>query len=377
MNGKKAAIAIIGSRGIPSKYGGFETFTEYISTEFAKNGYKIFVSCEHMDKEDRICEYNGVNLFYFPLKSPKGGLFRILYEFIYDVYSLWWASRRADVIYMLGYSASFFFFIPKLFGKRLLVNPDGLEWKRSKFNPLIKSLLKLSERVMVFWTKEIVADSKNIKYYFDNKYRLNCYFIPYGVSKIKKISWDENKIDFNIIPKDYWLVVARLEPENNIEMIIEGYLKSKTKKSLVIVGNFASGKYEFLIKGLLKNKPDEKKIIFTGGIYNPEKLNMVRQNCYGYIHGHSVGGTNPSLLEAMMMKSIIIAHDNEFNREVCGDFALYFNNSDYLSHKLAMIDSNREKFIEFGVQAHDRVLKKYSWDGVIKDYETLLGEVSK
>lgn len=370
MSEKKPSIAIIGSRGIPSKYGGFETFTEYISTKFAKNDYNIFVSCEFINKEDRMNKYKGVNLFYFPLKSPKGGLFRILFEFMYDVYSLWWVSRRADIIYMLGYSASFFFFIPKLFGKRLLVNPDGLEWKRSKFNPLIKSLLKLSERMMVFWTKEIVADSKNIKYYFDNKYGLNCYFIPYGVSKIKNISWNVNKIDFNIIPKDYWLVVARLEPENNIEMIIEGFLKSKTKKSLVIVGDFTSGKYELLIKGLLKNKPDDKKIIFTGGIYKPDRLNMIRQNCYGYIHGHSVGGTNPSLLEAMISKNAVLAHKNEFNQEVCGEFAQYFSDSEEFKTKIQMMESI--SLLEMREKIYDRVKKRYSWEKVFSEYQKVI-----
>jgi len=375
----KDSIAIIGSRGIPNRYGGFEKFTDVISTELAKKGYKIYVGCEYMPNI-KYSKYKSVNLFYFPIKPPNRNLLRMLYEFLYDGYSLVWASRNADYVYMLGYSAAIFFFIPKLFGKKLLINPDGIEWKRNKFNPVIRFLLKLSERIAVFWANEVIADSKEIKKYLDNKYNINSIYISYGVSEVKKVEWDSKKLPeslrngININP-GYYLVVARLEPENNIEIIVEGYLKSKTEKLLIIVGNFADHRYERKIEDIIDSAPKDKKIIFTGGIYNPELLNMLRQNCYAYIHGHSVGGTNPSLLEAMVSKNLIIAHDNVFNREVCGNSALYFGDSDELKDSFDLVELNQFNHLKLKEGVFNRVQKVYSWEKIVNQYDSLITSV--
>lgn len=370
------SIAIVGSRGIPNCYGGFEKFTEYLSRALSKRGIPVWVSCEKQDMENPPKEYFGVKLFYFPVKPPSSTLARNLYEFIYDGYSLLWAARKADVICMLGYSAAFWFFIPKLFGKKLWVNPDGMEWKRSKFNPLIKFLLKICEKLAVFWADEIVADSNAIKRYFDNRYGINAQFIPYGARILsEKIGWDSGKLPERIrgvTPNpSYWLVVARLEPENNIHTIVEAYVKSNVEKPLLVVGNFSSSEYKATVMDIVNQKP-EKQVIFAGGIYNFESLNMLRQNCFAYIHGHSVGGTNPSLLEIMGMKTVILAHGNLFNKEVCADSAVYFEDVDDLKEKMEKVDANIEDFLELKEKAYQRVRKEYSWDEVVEDYENLI-----
>ena len=376
---EKPLIAIIGSRGIPNRYGGFEKFAEIISTELVKKGNKVYVSCEYA-ADPKNTEYNGVFLFYFPIKPPKMNLFRILYEFLYDGYSLLWASKNADYVYMLGYSAAMFFFIPKIFGKDLWVNPDGIEWKRNKFNLLVKFLLKLSERIAVFWADELIVDSKEIKKYLDTRYNTNSIYISYGASEIQKVKWDSEKLPDCLrgvkINPSYYLVVARLEPENNIDIIVEGYLKSSTEKPLIIVGNFADPKYERKIKNILNNAPKDKKIIFTGGIYDPELLNMLRQNCNAYIHGHSVGGTNPSLLEAMVSKNLIIAHDNVFNREVCDKYSIYFNNPDELKTSFDLVESQGFNNLEFKEGVFDRVKTVYSWDKIVDQYNALITSVT-
>ncbi|MCC7551742.1 MAG: DUF1972 domain-containing protein [Methanobacterium sp.] len=367
MTKKQITVGIIGSRGIPSKYGGFETFTEYLSIALAENNYCVFVSCERSEDQN-FSNYKGVNLFYFPLKPPKSGFLRIIYEFLYDAYSLFWTSKKTDVILMLGYSASFLFFIPKIGGKRLIVNPDGLEWKRSKFSRFIKFMLKLSERVMVFWTNEIVADSLGIKNYLDYKYDLNCYFVPYGATEHPLIYWDikrlPEKINF-IKPDDYWLVVARLEPENNIIMIIKGYLKSSSKKPLIIVGDFSSENYRLEVEKLVSNDI-EQKILFVGSVYNKKLLLMLRQHCFAYVHGHSVGGTNPSLLEAMISRNAILAHKNEFNQEVCDQFAYYFKDSDDFKNKVQLMESRSLSHIK--TEIYNRAKENYSWKEVFIKY---------
>jgi glycosyltransferase involved in cell wall biosynthesis len=376
---KNLKIAIIGSRGIPNKYGGFESFTENLSASLVKKGYNVFVSCEN-SSELKPEEYNGVTLFYFPLKTPKSSRLRKVYEITYDIYSLFWASRNTDYVYMLGYSAGFFFFIPKMYRKKLWVNPDGLEWKRMKFNILIKILLKFNEKLTVFWADEIIADSKEIKKYFDSKYNTKSKFITYGVSEKQEIKWDPEKLPDTLKGKlnynpNYYLIVSRLEPENNLHIILKAYIQSKTIKPLVIVGDFSSVKYKRIIEDILKNKPENMKIIFTGGIYNPETLDMIRQNCFAYLHGHSVGGTNPSLLEAMIMKNIIIAHNNEFNREVCSESALYFDDDLDLIGKFEILEENYEKYHKFKQEVYNLVKKEYSWDQIVNDYEKLFNGV--
>jgi glycosyltransferase involved in cell wall biosynthesis len=370
---KSTSIAIIGSRGIPNNYGGFEGFTEVLSQNLAKKGYKVYVSCEHPGENECPDTFNGVNLFYFPIKHPKSAVMGMVYEVLYDVYSLFIASIRAEQVYMLGYSAALFFFIPKLFGKTLYLNPDGLEWKRAKFNSPIKLLLKINEKMGSFWSDMIIADSKGIKKYYDKKYDIESTFIAYGVDEIQEIEWDNEKLPeilkhgISINPA-YWLLVARLEPENNIHTIIEGYMKSDAKKPLIIVGNFGSDEYKHRIQEMLKVRSKDKKIVFTGGVYDQESLNMLRQNCFAYLHGHSVGGTNPSLVEAMSMKNLLVAHDNQFNREVCEDTALYFQDSEELKDKINLIESKPENYQNLKSEAFNRVHKEYSWDKITSQY---------
>ncbi len=373
---KNTSIAIIGSRGIPNNYGGFEGFTEVLSQNLTKKGYNVYVSCEHPGDNESPDTFNGVNLFYFPIKHPKSAVMGMAYEVLYDVYSLFIASIKAEQVYMLGYSAALFFFIPKLFGKTLYLNPDGLEWKRSKFTSPIKLLLKINEKMGTFWADMIIADSKGIKKYYDKKYDIDSSFIAYGVDKIPNVEWDNEKLPeilkhgISINPA-YWLLVARLEPENNIHTIIEGYMKSDAKKPLIIVGNFGSPEYKQRILQMLKIRSKDKKIVFTGGVYDQESLNMLRQNCFAYLHGHSVGGTNPSLVEAMSMKNLLVAHDNEFNREVCEDTAMYFQDSDDLKDKINLIESTPENYQELKSKAYNRVHKEYSWDKITNQYNQI------
>jgi rhamnosyltransferase len=373
---KGRSIAIIGSRGIPNNYGGFECFTEVLSQNLVKKGFNVQVSCEHPGEKDYLDNYNGVNLFYFPIKHPKSPLMGMVYEVLYDVYSLFVASFKADQIYMLGYSAALFFFIPKLFRKKLYLNPDGLEWKRSKFKSYIKLLLKINEKMGVFWSDKIITDSKGIKNYYDKKYDMESSFIAYGADEIPQVKWDNGKLPEILKHRinensSYWLLVARLEPENNIHTIIEGYINSNSTKPLIIVGNFSSPEYQKLIQDMLHIQIPDKKIVFTGGIYNQESLNMLRQNCFGYIHGHSVGGTNPSLLEAMVMKNIIMAHDNQFNKEVCEDSAMYFNNVDELEKRINQVENNPENYLELKDKAFNRVKHEYSWNKIVGQYYKL------
>lgn len=372
-------IAIIGSRGIPAKYGGFETFVDEISKRLVAKGYEIHVSCEG-GITPKIPKYNGVNLFYFPLKP----FCRIIYETIYDIYSLLRSSLFCDCVYMLGYGAGFFFFIPKLFRKKLFVNVDGIEWRRDKYNKIEKLILYLNEIFAVHLSDVIIADSTEIKKYIESKHGKSAVYISYGVEQPPVKLWDPYKLReisnadgfTSLESNSYYLVVARLEPENNIHVIVEGFLLSNTTKKLVIVGNFLSQKYQLLIDRIITKLNGNDRIIFTKGIYNKDLLNMLRQNCFVYIHGHSAGGTNPSLLEAMVMKNIIVSHDNEFNKEVGGNTILNFKDSFDLRTCIDNLETNYSMYFKLKSDAYNRVLTYYSWEKIAIEYNNLFKSVS-
>jgi len=370
-------VSIIGSRGIPAKYGGFETFAEKLSTKLVERKHSVTVSCEYESK--RVEEYRGVKLCYFPFPPPKSYFLRKFYEISSDIYFIYYLGKMSDFIYVLGAGAGLFLFIPKIFRKKskVMVNIDGVEWKRDKFSAMEKLMLKINVKFATLFADIIILDSNGMKKYVSESFREKAVYIPYGVEEPKEIRWDEKKVgellsknmvSDKLIPDNYWLVVARLEPENNIHTILKGFLDSEIKKPLLVVGDFTSKKYRAKINEILKNDK-EKKVIMAGGIYDRELLFMLRQNCFGYIHGHSVGGTNPSLLEAMVMKNLIIAHDNEFNREVGGDTILCFKDANELTKLTQTIESNPEKYIHLKKAAYDRVKSNYSWDDVVERYE--------
>ncbi|AXV36715.1 MAG: hypothetical protein CIT01_00145 [Methanobacterium sp. BRmetb2] len=369
-------IAIIGSRGIPAKYGGFETFAEGLSTRLVEKGYDVTVSCEYQDPNERFEDYHGVKLSYFPLKPPNSYFFRKIYENLSDIYFLFKLTHKNDVIYFLGTEVGMFLFIPKLLKRniKLMVNIDGVMWKRTKFNRLERWLLKINHNFATRFSDVIVADAEEMKKYVNSKYRNKAVFIPYGVEEVEPVKWDINKLkniesfsNINISKNKFWLVVARLEPENNIHMIVEGFSRANSKYPLVIVGDFTGEKYEKEIKDIVSGSSN---IHLVGSIYDLELLNMLRQHNFAYIHGHSVGGTNPSLLEAMIMKSIIVAHDNGFNREVCGDSVFYFSNEEDLKNKVVLLENLKNN--ETMKKTFNTVKKTYLWDKVIGRYEFYL-----
>jgi len=380
----KLSVAIVGSRGIPAKYGGFETFAEEIATRLVKKGFSITVSCEYANECKN--EYRGVKLTYFPFPPPKSYFLRKIYENFSDIYFMYKLGKKNDILYLLGAGAGSFLFIPKLFRTKVIVNIAGVEWKRDKFNKIEKALIQSNTVLATLFSEKIVIDAKALKNYVCKSFYRKTVYVPYGIERIGEVKWNSEKVNFllskrlkisqSLVAHNYWLSVARLQPSNNIHTIIQGFLDSKSKKPLVVVGDFTSKKYGAKINEILK-KDKDKRILMVGGIYDKELLFMLRQNCFGHIHGHSVGGTNPSLLEAMIMKNLVIAHDNEFNREVGGDAILYFRDANELAKLVKDIENNPDKYIHLKKAAYDRVKSNYSWDDVVDKYERVFEEMGK
>jgi rhamnosyltransferase len=378
-------IAIIGCRGIPAKYGGFETFAQGLTENLVKNGYDVTVSCEYEPAESRKDEYKGAILDYFPVKPPKNYFLRKVYENLSDIYFLIKLSREHDLIYFLGIEVGMFLFIPKIINRRsmVLVNIDGVMWQRSKFNLLERWLLKINHDLATVFADKIIVDAQAMKNYVNKKYLDKTAYLSYGIDIPKRITWNIDMLEFlksntsiKISPGNYYLVVARLEPENNIHIIIDAFVQSKMDIPLLVVGDFTSEAYKEKIESIAKDCAGPG-VVFLGSIYNQKLLNMLRQNCCTYIHGHSVGGTNPSLLEAAISRNIIMAHDNSFNREVCGTSAVYFKNEIDLSRKMKSVYKHRQSYLKLKDDVYHRVKNNYLWNKITEGYLSLFQKMSQ
>jgi glycosyltransferase involved in cell wall biosynthesis len=355
-------IAIIGTRGIPNRYGGFEQFAEYAAPLLVDHGHEVYVynSSSHPFKAT---EWKGVRLIRKPDPENKLGTFG---QFIYDLNCILDARKRNfDVILQLGYTSSSiwsFLFPDKA---RIITNMDGFEWKRKKYSRLVQAFLHQAEKWAVKQSDVLIADSFVMRSYLRNKYNIWARYIPYGALSFN--SADETvPSKYGLEEYQYNMLIARIEPENNIEMIIEGHLRSENNNPLFIVGNWQNhyGKQ-------LNKKYENKKIIFYGSLFDINELNQLRYFSCLYFHGHSVGGTNPSLLEAMASHALIAAHDNSFNHEILGADAFYFKDSASIS---LLLDQHLEKR-QFRDKIQSNLAKiefNFSWTRIVDQLESCL-----
>ena len=356
-------IAILGTRGIPNNYGGFEQWAEFLSQGLVERGCEVYVYNSHKHPYQK-SKWNGVNIIHCYDPEYKMGT---VGQFIYDFNCILDSRKRNfDIILQLGFTSSAIWggLLPRK--PKVITNMDGLEWKRKKFNKITQYFLKISEKLAVYFSDCLIADSPVIKDYYLQNYQTAVEFIPYGTSFFTNP--DMSKLSpFKVMPFNYKILVARLEPENNIEMIIEGVLKSKSPEPLLIIGSYttAHGKY-------LHNKYQyEKQIQFLGGIFNKEALNNLRYYSSIYFHGHSVGGTNPSLLEAMASSAKICAHDNPYNRSVLANNGPFFKTPLDIA---TIIDrpKNRDEDLKLLALHKQRLTDRFLLDNVIGEYYHLL-----
>lgn len=353
-------IGILGTRGIPNQYGGFEQLAEYLSVGLVSAGHEVYVynSSLHTYKEKL---FKGVHIISCYDPENKIGTAG---QFIYDLNCILDARKRKyDVLLQLGYTSSsvWHFLLPA--STVIITNMDGMEWKRSKYGSLTKLFLKKAEQWAVESSHFLVADSLGIQKYLSGKYKRDSTYIAYGATVFNT---PDNSVlaKYNLTPQQYYLLIARFEPENNIEMIIQGYLQSNDSLPLLLIGSFQNkfGTY-------LKNKYEQKNVKFLGAIYNLNELNNLRFYSKLYFHGHSVGGTNPSLLEAMASGAFICAHDNVFNKTILESDALYFSDTNDIKTILQSTITIKSISIE---NNKAKIEKLYAWPKIISQYEELM-----
>ncbi|MGL4760500.1 MAG: beta 1-4 rhamnosyltransferase Cps2T [Sarcina sp.] len=376
-------IFIIGSKGIPSNYGGFETFVEKLTEGKMSEEIRYHVSCLADNQE----EFYHNDARCFNVKVPNIGAGKAIY---YDVIALKKSIKYIKdnnlsdaVIYILACRIGPFIKKYKReaekLGIKVYVNPDGHEWKRGKWNFAIKKYWKISEKLMVKHSDLLICDSKNIEKYIKEDYREfnpKTTFIAYGAdlekSKVeddnkKIIEWYESK---GVKAEEYYLIVGRFVPENNYEAMIVEFMKSKTKKDLVIITNVEQNKFYESLKEKTGFDKD-KRIKFVGTVYNEDLLKKIRENAFAYLHGHEVGGTNPSLLEALATTRINILLNVGFNNEVGEVGAIYFEKNN-LGEVIAEVEKMNSKEVEvIALKAKERINNFYTWEFIIAKYEKL------
>lgn len=358
-------IGILGTRGIPNRYGGFEECAEKLALGLLQKGHEVWVyNSVHHECKDEI--WKGVRLIH--CKDPEDKLGTVG-QFLYDLNCINDARRRGfDVILQLGYTSSSLWWWRWPKGTVHLVNMDGLEWKRSKYSKKVQLFLKKAEAWAARHADTLIADSQAIEKYLKGRYGKVARFIPYGAD-IHLHSDPEVLHSFGVTKEGYHLLIARMEPENNIEMIIRGCLKSGDNRPVLVVGN-TSNNYGTRLKQIFS---EETNVCFLGAIYDGPTINALRYDAFMYYHGHSVGGTNPSLLEAMGCRARIAAHRNPFNESVLGSDAFYFSDDTEISRIIT--DAGPKPTQESWLRANlVKIQTRYNWPVVVDAYESVMLE---
>ena len=376
-------IFIIGSRGLPAQYGGFETFVEKLISHKVSPAIRYHVACLSDESTGNHFDYKGADCF--TVNPPKLGPARVIaYDMMAINYSLKLIKKegiQSPIFYILGNTIGAFIvhFAKKIqsVGGILLVNPDGLEWKRAKWSKPVQSYLKYSEKEMTKYANLIISDNRGIETYIQNTYPwARTTFIAYGtdLSKTTLTAEDDPVRDWyqewQTQEKDYYLILGRFVPENNYETAIREFMKSSTERDLVIICNHEGNAYFDELRQITGFDKD-KRVKFVGTVYDQDLLKYIRNQAFAYIHGHEVGGTNPGLLEALAQTDLNLIYNVDFNHQVAQETALYWNKEDgNLSQLIDSVDG-QVSFEDFGNAAKANMKENYTWEKIVGEYEEL------
>lgn len=356
-------IAILGTRGVPASYGGFETFAEQLSTRLVKRGHEVTVYCRAHYVSPRQLEYRGVRLKVLPTLRHKY-LDTVVHTFVSASHA---AFQGYDVALICNAANAPFAPILRAAGVPVALNVDGLEHKRKKWNWLGRGYYHLCERLATLLPSEIVTDARVIQDYYWNRYRAASTMIVYG-AEVERRSDRQAVRQWGLEPQRYVLYVSRLEPENNAHLVIEAFKKVRTNYRLVIVGDAPYARD--YIEQLKASAGGDKRIIFTGFVFG-EGYRTLQQNAYCYIHATEVGGTHPALIEAMGYGNCVLTLGAPENKEVVGRAGLVYDNEQDLTLLLQSILRDGARVSRYRQLAQDRVRESYNWEGVVDRYEEL------
>ncbi|MFB3905848.1 MAG: glycosyltransferase [Acidobacteriota bacterium] len=361
-------IAILGTRGIPANYGGFETFAEELSTRLVQRGHRVTVYGRYHFVPNSLRECRGVRLRVLPCIRRK--YFDTVSHTVLATLAALFASH--DVVLVCNAVNAFLCGLPTLAGQKVILNVDGIERQRRKWNLAGRLAYRLGEFLATVLPDAVVADAQVIREYYAEEYGFQARFIPYG-ALVDQTGSTETPERLGLTPGCYLLYVSRLEPENNAHLVIEAHIRSGVQLPLVVVGD-APYSREYIAS--LERRAAGRKVLLPGAIYGLGYRELL-SHCLCYIHATEVGGTHPALIEAMGAGCLALVNDTPENREVLGDAGLVyrFNNVDSLAALLREVCSRKEDFAGLRLRAQERVRQCYDWESVVNEYEKLFEEL--
>jgi len=364
-SGAERHLRILGTRGIPAQHGGFETFAERLALYLLARGWRVTVYCQDEGPgEIYQDQWHGVDLVHIPVNRPDA-----FGTIIFDWFSTCHAARCKSPVLTLGYNTAVFSFRYRLKGITNLINMDGIEWRRDKWTFLQKTWLFVNERLGGLLGNHLIADNPGIQEHLSGfAAERKITMIPYGSDRVEHA--DTEKLEIYGLESDrYALVIARPEPENSILEIVRAFSSRMRGIKLVVLGRFEPDSNPYH-KTVMDSASIE--VVFPGAIYDQGVVAALRKHCRLYLHGHKVGGTNPSLVEALGAGSAVLAYDNKFNRWVAGEAAHYFREEEDCRTKLDLLLEDKQLLASMRQESYRLHQEKFEWPHVLDQYEQLL-----
>jgi glycosyltransferase involved in cell wall biosynthesis len=364
------SLQILGIRGIPAQHGGFETFAEHLAPHLVRKGWDVTVYCQTVASgqseawEDR---WRGVRRIHIPVGTDDE-----LGSLVFDYKSIRQAARRQGLVLVLGYNTACLTTWLRLSGQRMVTNMDGIEWRRAKWSLPFKAWFYLNEWIGSRVSHHLIADHPEIARHLATRAdRSKITMIPYGAAPIDDPR-PEPLAKLGLEPRGFLVSICRPEPENSLLELVRAYSRSPRGKKLVILGKFSkSNEYHRAVRGAAGSE-----ILFPGAIYDADTVQALRGHAYAYCHGHTVGGTNPSLVEALGAGNAVIAHENAFNRWVAGDEQFYFADEAGCRESIEQSLTNEDRVMQARAAARKRYQERFTWDDILDRYEDLLERLS-
>lgn len=361
---KKLNIAIIGSRGYPYVYSGYETLVKELSERMISRGHNVRVYCHNSLFKSKPKNVNGIELIYTPSIETK-----FLSQFVNSLFSFIHVSfSKIDIVFVVNSANGPFGILTKIFRKKTLINVDGLEWLRPKWKGLGGIYYKIASKLSTILFDYVITDSYEMKKIYQDKFNSSSFVIAYGPTVFRNENHELIESEFNLKKNNYYLIVGRLIPDNNVKLIVDGFLKSCSNKKIVVVGDVPyKDKYADSLK-----KINDERLILTGYVKDPELLSQLYNNCYSYVHGHEFGGTNPTMINALNINCKIIALKTNFNIEMLNNKeAIYFNKD------INSVVNSFNKFEKSTSNFNNKYLlpKIYDWNYITESYIKLFKQI--